>query len=194
MSPTPLRFDHSGLQILDDGESLELLSSVPIGRLVFTMGGLPAVRLVNFVLDGDSLIFATADGDKYRAAERGDVVAFEVDAVDEDRHLGWTVTAAGHLSVIDPDEAESLRHGLALRPWAPQHEVHQPYRGQPALGEDETTDRHGGEQLQRLAVVEDLQPTVVETARCGTHRCPFRTKLRSSLGSSTGCDPGSDTR
>ena len=122
MTPTPRRFDHSGLQILDDGESLELLSSVPIGRLVFTKGGLPAVRLVNFVLDGDSLIFATADGDKYRAAERGDVVAFEVDAVDEDRHLGWTVTAAGHLSVIDPDEAESLRHGLPLRPWAPQHD------------------------------------------------------------------------
>lgn len=124
MTSTPRRFDHTGMQILDDTESLELLSSVPIGRLVFTMGGLPAVRLVNFVLDGDTLIFSTADGDKYRAAERGDVVAFEVDTVDPDRHLGWTVTAVGHLSVIDPEEAESLRHDLLLRPWAPNRDTY----------------------------------------------------------------------
>jgi len=124
MTPTPHRFDHSGMQILDDGESLKLLSSVPIGRLVFTKGGLPAVRLVNFVLDGDTLIFSTADGDKYRAAERGDVVAFEVDEVDQDRHLGWTVTAVGHLSVIESEEAESLRHVLLLRPWAPNRNTY----------------------------------------------------------------------
>jgi hypothetical protein len=124
MTPTPRRFDHTGMQILDDTECLELLSSVPIGRLVFTMGGLPAVRLVNFALDGDTLIFSTADGDKYRAAERGDVVAFEVDTVDPDRHLGWTVTALGHLSVIDPEEADSLRQELLLRPWARHHDTY----------------------------------------------------------------------
>lgn len=124
MTPPPRRFDHTGMQILDDTESLKLLTSVPIGRLVFTMGGLPAVRLVNFVLDGDTLIFSTADGDKYRAAERGDVVAFEVDEVDLDRHLGWTVTAVGHLSVIDPEEAEPLRHDLLLRPWAPNRDAY----------------------------------------------------------------------
>jgi hypothetical protein len=124
MNPGPRRFDHTGLQILGDADCLKLLSSVPIGRLVFTRGGLPVVRLVNFVVDEDTLIFATADGDKYRAAERGDVVAFEVDAVDVDRHLGWTVTAAGHLSVVDTEEAESLRHALPLRPWAPRHDTY----------------------------------------------------------------------
>jgi nitroimidazol reductase NimA-like FMN-containing flavoprotein (pyridoxamine 5'-phosphate oxidase superfamily) len=124
MTSTPRRFDHSGLQILDDAESLRLLGSVPIGRLVFTMGGLPAVRLVNFVLDGEALIFSTADGDKYRAAERGDVVAFEVDEADFDRHLGWTVTAVGHLSVVELDEAEALRHDLLLRPWAPNRDTY----------------------------------------------------------------------
>ncbi|TCN31198.1 nitroimidazol reductase NimA-like FMN-containing flavoprotein (pyridoxamine 5'-phosphate oxidase superfamily) [Kribbella orskensis] len=124
MTPTPRRFDHTGMQILDDTESLELLASVPIGRLVFTMGGLPAVRLVNFALDGDTLIFSTTDGDKYRAAERGDVVAFEVDEVDLDRHLRWTVTAIGHLSVIDPEDAEPLRQDLMLRPWAPNRDTY----------------------------------------------------------------------
>jgi len=104
MNTDTRRFDHTGLQIVDDAECLQLLSSVPLGRLVFTKGGLPAVRLVNFFVDHDTVIFWTSDGDEYRAAERGDVVAFEVDDIDLDRHLDWTVTAAGHLSVVDPDE------------------------------------------------------------------------------------------
>ena len=112
-------FDTSGLEILTPAECLRLLGEVPIGRLVYTDGGLPAVRLVNFVVDGDSVVFASADGDKLRAAERGDVVAFEADSVDLDRHLGWTVTSVGHLSVVPSDEAEQLAHAIPLRPWAP---------------------------------------------------------------------------
>ncbi|HET6297672.1 MAG TPA: pyridoxamine 5'-phosphate oxidase family protein [Kribbella sp.] len=124
MSTPPRHFDHSGLQILEEQECLKLLSSMPLGRLVFTQGGLPAVRLVNFVVDDRTVIFATADGDKYRAAERGDVVAFEVDDVDPERHLGWTVTAAGHLAIIDPDDAALLLTTLPVRPWAPNRDRH----------------------------------------------------------------------
>ncbi|GAB2605043.1 pyridoxamine 5'-phosphate oxidase family protein [Kribbella endophytica] len=112
-------FDDTGLEILDAQECLHLLGSVPVGRLVFTLGGLPAVRLINFLRDGDTIVFATGGGDKYRAAERGDVVAFEVDDIDQDRHLGWTVTVVGHLSVVPPEETARLQHTLPLRPWAP---------------------------------------------------------------------------
>lgn len=121
---TVRRFDHAGLEILEEPECRKLLGSVPVGRLVFTRGGLPAVRLVNFFLEEETLVFATADGDKLRAAERGDVVAFEVDEVDADRHLGWTVTAVGHLSIIDATEADELREQLPLRPWAPHSDRH----------------------------------------------------------------------
>src|SRR4051794_33129614 len=113
------RFDHAGLEILDEDECRELLATVPLGRLVFTQGGLPAVRLVHSLLDDDTIVFAPPDGDKHRAAERGDVVAFEVDDVDSERHLGWTVTAVGHLSVVSPQEALYLAPTLPLRPWAP---------------------------------------------------------------------------
>jgi uncharacterized protein len=122
MSAPPRRFDHAGLQILEDDECLKLLSSVPVGRLVFTLGGLPVIRLVNFFVDDRTVIFATADGDKYRAAERGDVVAFEVDEVDPERHLGWTVTATGRLSVVDPDEAAIIERTRPIRPWAPNQD------------------------------------------------------------------------
>ncbi len=119
---TARRFDRTGLEILDPGECLKLLQSVPVGRLVFTQGGLPAVRLVNFTVDDDTIVFAADHGEKLRAAERGDVVAFEVDDIDLDRHLGWTVTAVGHLSVVPVEEAGRLRRTTPVRPWAPLHE------------------------------------------------------------------------
>ncbi|NUR97566.1 MAG: pyridoxamine 5'-phosphate oxidase family protein [Kribbellaceae bacterium] len=113
------QFDRSRLRILSAAECLRLVGSVPLGRLVYTYAGLPAVRLVNFVLDDDTIVFNTGQGDKFRAAERGDVVAFEADDVDVERHLGWTVTAIGHLSVVTNDEAAELRHRLALHSWMP---------------------------------------------------------------------------
>ena len=111
--------DQSRLTIISPAECVRLLASVPVGRLVYARGGLPAVRLVNFVLDEDTLVFATGRGDKFQAAERGDVVAFEADDLDAERHLGWTVTAVGHLSVVTPDEAAELRRRLPLHSWSP---------------------------------------------------------------------------
>jgi Pyridoxamine 5'-phosphate oxidase len=116
---TQLRFDHTRLQILGKGDCLRLLGTVPLGRLVFTYGGLPAIRLVNFILDDDTIVFNTGPGDKLRAAERGDVVAFEADDVDLERHVGWTVTAIGHLSVVTADEAAALRGAVPLHSWLP---------------------------------------------------------------------------
>jgi nitroimidazol reductase NimA-like FMN-containing flavoprotein (pyridoxamine 5'-phosphate oxidase superfamily) len=117
-------FDDTGLEILSAEESRKLLGSVPVGRLVFTLGGLPAVRLVNFLVDGDTIVIATGPGDKYRAAERGDVVAFEADEIDPERHLGWTVTVIGHLSAVPPEESDRLRRTLPLHPWAPDRDQH----------------------------------------------------------------------
>ncbi|HEY3560588.1 MAG TPA: pyridoxamine 5'-phosphate oxidase family protein [Kribbella sp.] len=119
---TTHRFDYSRLEIVSRADCLRLLHSVPLGRLVYTNGGLPAVRLVNFLLDADTIVFSTGPGDKFLAAERGDVVAFEADDVDLERHVGWTVTAIGHLSVVTDDEAAELRRTLPLHSWLPMEE------------------------------------------------------------------------
>lgn len=116
------QFDRSRLRILSPAECLHLLGTVPIGRLVYTYAGLPAIRLVNFVVDDDTIVFSTGQGEKFRAAERGDVVAFEADDMDVERHLGWTVTAIGHLSVVTHDEEPGLRRTLALHSWMPMDE------------------------------------------------------------------------
>ncbi|MFI7065278.1 pyridoxamine 5'-phosphate oxidase family protein [Kribbella sp. NPDC050124] len=107
------------MEILDPAACHRLLRSVPVGRLVHTYGGLPAIRMVNFVVDDDTIVFSTGEGDKLRVAERGDVVAFEADDVDTERHTGWTVTAIGHLSVVSADETAALRRTLPLHSWLP---------------------------------------------------------------------------
>jgi hypothetical protein len=123
MNTAPDRADETGAEILSDAECLRLLPTVPIGRLLLTRGGLPAVRLVSFFAgldsgDPRSVLIATADDDTYRAAERGDVVAFQVDQVDTEQLVGWSVMAAGRLSVISPDEAQALGQTLPARAWA----------------------------------------------------------------------------
>jgi nitroimidazol reductase NimA-like FMN-containing flavoprotein (pyridoxamine 5'-phosphate oxidase superfamily) len=100
--------DRADREILDAGECLRLLGSVPVGRLVFTQGGLPVIRLVNFLVDTDTIVFASDDHEWLQAAHRGDVVAFEVDDVDSSQHLAWTVTSIGHLSVVPAAEAADL--------------------------------------------------------------------------------------
>ena len=113
------RFDHSRLQIVSPAECLRLLASVPLGRLVYTLrrpAGGPAGQLRRRRRHDR---VQHRDGDKLRAAERGDVVAFEADDVDLERHLGWTVTAIGHLSVVSPDEAAGPARTLPLHSWLP---------------------------------------------------------------------------
>ncbi|WP_329000916.1 pyridoxamine 5'-phosphate oxidase family protein [Kribbella sp. NBC_00709] len=119
---TSQQYDNSRLQILGPAECISMLGSVPLGRLVYTNAGLPAIRLVNFVLDEDTIVFSTGQGDKFHAAERGDVVAFEADDVELERHMGWTVTAIGHLSVATAEESTELRHRLPLHSWLPMDE------------------------------------------------------------------------
>jgi uncharacterized protein len=111
-------FDAEGVEVLPEGECLRLLTTQPVGRLVFHEEGLPAVRLVNFVVADGTVVFRTAGGQTYDAARRGDVVAFEVDEYDIDTHSGWTVTAVGHAwTVTDEAEAERIA-ALPVRPWA----------------------------------------------------------------------------
>ena len=115
---TVQRCGPAGPHLLEDCECLRLLRTVPVGRVVFTRGGLPAVRVVGFRVDEDTIVFVADDEEEgIRAAVRGDVVAFEADDLDADRHEGWTVTAVGHLSVVPPEEA------LVLAPAEPGRQL-----------------------------------------------------------------------
>jgi uncharacterized protein len=77
------------------GESLRLLATVPVGRLIFTVNALPTVRPVNFaVVAGLLLVRTAADSTTARTVD-GTIVAFEADELDAATCSGWSVTVTG---------------------------------------------------------------------------------------------------
>jgi Pyridoxamine 5'-phosphate oxidase len=108
------------LQELSPMESMILLASVPLGRIVFTARALPAVRPASHLVIDDRVIVRADSGVAITSAlraEAGTVVAYEADAIDPIEHLGWSVTAVGVAhQVTDPVAADSFRR--TLRHWA----------------------------------------------------------------------------
>ncbi len=107
------------LATLDRSECLRLLTTVPVGRLIFTVGALPAVRMMNFVLAGDMIVLRTAPGTAAARKAPGSVVAFEADAVETATSSGWSVTVTGWAELVTDEHALATYSSLALVPWAP---------------------------------------------------------------------------
>lgn len=108
------------LEELTPLESMRLLASVPLGRIVFTARALPDVRPVSHLVLDDRVIVRADSGVAITSAVRaepGTVVAYEADAIDPVDHLGWSVTVVGVAhQVTDPVAADSFRR--SLRHWA----------------------------------------------------------------------------
>ncbi|HEY3558876.1 MAG TPA: pyridoxamine 5'-phosphate oxidase family protein [Kribbella sp.] len=100
---------------LTSADCWRLLGQARLGRLVYTDKGLPAVTVNDYVLDGDSLLFTTRDGEKLRAAERGDIVAFAIDSGAARGRSAWSLTVLGHLAMVPPERVDSL----SVQPWYP---------------------------------------------------------------------------
>ena len=103
--------------MLGRDECLALLSSVDVGRVVYTDGALPAVTPVNFVLNDERVVIRTAVGSRLARRLPGSIVAFEADELDRLARSGWSVVATGHCQrVTDPARLEVIER-LALAPW-----------------------------------------------------------------------------
>ncbi|MDP9026261.1 MAG: pyridoxamine 5'-phosphate oxidase family protein [Actinomycetota bacterium] len=102
---------------ISDAASWELLAASTLGRLGVSSGGLPGIYPVNFVSDGGSILFRTANGEKLERLRENENVVFEVDG-EQDRGA-WSVVVTGIAEILsgEPLVPES---GLAsLPPWAP---------------------------------------------------------------------------
>lgn len=106
-----------GFATLDVDTCFSLLSTKRLGRLGLTMGGLPVILPVSFVVDGHSVIFRSVPGSKLHAMARGDVVCFEVDDADYERWIGWSVLVTGRAyEITDPEELRRVED-MAIDPW-----------------------------------------------------------------------------
>lgn len=106
------------LEELSRDDALRRLGSVPLGRVVFTLGALPAVRPVNHLVDGDGVVIRTHHGAALvRPARGGVVVAYEADDIDPVERLGWSVIVTGRTELVGDGEEAAARYCQRLRPW-----------------------------------------------------------------------------
>lgn len=99
-----------GLELLDDDQCLELLRSGKVGRVGLTIGAMPAIFPVNYMLVDGWIVYLTSHGTKLSAAAEGTIVAFEVDDYDPARRSGWSVLAVGPSEVVvDPQPSLQVR-------------------------------------------------------------------------------------
>ena len=108
-----------GAQLLDEAAAMRLLASVDYGRVVFTLAALPAIRVVNHLVDGDRIIIRTRLNAAISAAVRsadGVVIVYQADSIDPPTRTGWSVVATGLARTLtDPDEV--ARYEQLLHPW-----------------------------------------------------------------------------
>jgi len=88
-----------------------------VGRLGFTLKGVPSIIPINYLFDNGSIFFKTLDGTTISGLQ-GQLVAFEVDDNRPLTHSGWSVVARGIVQPVeDPEELDRLERG-PLQPWA----------------------------------------------------------------------------
>ena len=108
------------LEELSREESLRLVGTLGIGRIaVPTPEGAPLVVPVNYVLDGDIVVFRSDPGRKLFAV-RQHPASFQVDAVDPYHRAGWSVLIQGIAYEATPQEVEHL----TVEPWAGGEKQH----------------------------------------------------------------------
>ena len=114
--------DGPALEPIDRDECLRLLSAQIIGRVaVADFNEAPLVVPVNFVLDGETVVFRCDYGTKFRVAVLGEhPVSFQVDGLDLGRRSGWSVLLQGNTTEIDSSQLD----GPDPRPWAGGEKMH----------------------------------------------------------------------
>jgi nitroimidazol reductase NimA-like FMN-containing flavoprotein (pyridoxamine 5'-phosphate oxidase superfamily) len=107
------------LQELTRDECIELLRSHPLfGRIGYVVEGVPVILPVNFVVDGESVVFTTAKGSKLSWLSSHSRIAFQADHGRPLDRSGWSVLVRGTAhEVTDPAELEALQQG-PLHSWA----------------------------------------------------------------------------
>jgi Pyridoxamine 5'-phosphate oxidase len=113
-------------------EALDLLGSVTLGRIAFTLDALPAMLAVNHVVDQGNVVVRGHRGmDVALKSAAGKVVAYSADVIDPRTYVGWSVMMTGEAEIVD-DPAAVARYPRIVRPWR-SHEENFVLRIQPAI-------------------------------------------------------------
>lgn len=134
--------------ILSVEDCWQLLREQEFGRLAYVADGLPSIVPLNYAVDGEQLVFRTAEGTKLTSLLADAHVAFEVDQVDDENETGSSVVVRGEARLLALEEELRLEQ-VGLRPWL---------RGD-------------------KAIIVAIRPTEI-TGRCYNLRRPWRHMMR----------------
>lgn len=107
-----------GTEQLTDAECWELLDVTSVGRLAIDIAGKPDIFPINFVVDGNCLLFRTAAGTKLAASALLHHVAFEIDGYEPTTRTAWSVVVKGKAHQVERMEEVFAADDLPLFPWA----------------------------------------------------------------------------
>jgi nitroimidazol reductase NimA-like FMN-containing flavoprotein (pyridoxamine 5'-phosphate oxidase superfamily) len=104
--PAPELAQQGDLVVLSPEECMKLLMTRSTGRLAYiARAGVPDIVPVNYLVHQREILIRSGPGPKLQAAQRRDMVAFEVDDIDEVSHNGWSVVVIGRAAQLVPQRA-----------------------------------------------------------------------------------------
>ncbi len=101
---------------LSQEDCWQMLREEEFGRLAFRLVDEVHITPINYAVDGETLLFRTAEGNKLLSIVMGSEVAFEIDRYDEDS--ARSVVVRGPARLLPEDEAHRSEN-VALRSWVP---------------------------------------------------------------------------
>ena len=104
---------------LEPQECERLLRAGVVGRVALSTPDGPHIVPVNYAVFEDTIVVRTSAYSILGTYGRNAMLAFEVDHLDYERHVGWSVVARGRgWAESDPDEVTRIREVWQPRPWA----------------------------------------------------------------------------
>ena len=101
---------------LSSEQCWEMLRAEEFGRLAFHLVDEVHITPINYAVDGETLLFRTAEGSKLLGVVMGSDVAFEIDRYGED--TARSVVIRGVARLLPEDEAHRAEN-TKLRSWVP---------------------------------------------------------------------------
>lgn len=101
--------------VLDEAGCWEHLQKRQVGRLVTRVGDAVDIVPINYVVEGQSIVFRTAAGSKLAAFAVNDSVVFETDEFDDER--GWSVVLHGNAHALEREDEIAAAERLPLKPF-----------------------------------------------------------------------------
>lgn len=107
----------NGMEELSVAECWRLLRTHEVGRLAVSISDHPDIFPINYLVDGDGIVFRTGAGTKLAASVLGRGVAFEIDGYEPLAGEAWSVVVKGRARQVEHMIEYFEADDLPLFPW-----------------------------------------------------------------------------